>query len=148
MFNEMLFLKDAVFFLKCKKQIEINGPIRIVVPDLYKVDTGVSVKRWVVGIKSLLCSANLVPIPKVKIQITAGSNQSIHLVQRCDDLFIRYIGKAVSGAGNAIELTCKMLRDFPEVTALQMDRVPLCSCFFVTSAQHGLAKIRAVQVNA
>ena len=77
----LFLLKNTVFPLKGIEQIEGHGIVLMIIPDLNQVDSGLPVKKRVVQIKPVPLPQNLVPVSHVKIQITAGPYQSVHLFQ-------------------------------------------------------------------
>ena len=66
-----LLLENAVVAFECIQEVKINGSIRIVIPDLHKIDARFAVKSGVIEIKTLLFCDDLIPVSKIQIQIPA-----------------------------------------------------------------------------
>ena len=81
----MLFkdlLLDYLFLLlKGIQQIECDGTVGVMVPDLYKINPRPVMKERIIQIEALLFPLYLFPVSRIKTQITARAYVGVHSFQ-------------------------------------------------------------------
>ena len=123
---------------------KINGSIRIVIPDLHKIDARFAVKSGVIEIKTLLFCDDLIPVPKIQIQIPACPDKRVHLAQNTGNLTVCNVGQGIARGCDTVEQPPgKHTIQHSKICLMKLDRESACGGFCPAFAEHGFAQIGA-----
>ena len=81
MLFEYLLLDDLFILFKGVQEIESDGTVRVVIPNLYKVYPCTIMKERLVHIETLLFLLYHLPVSRIETQITSRTHVRVHSFQ-------------------------------------------------------------------
>ena len=105
MLRENLVLHIPALAVERIDQIEVDIAAGEVIPDLYQMHLyAVRKQDGIIEIEAFSVPDDLIPVPKIDVEPTAGTEQRVHLTQDARNIRILHIRKRIAGRGGAVEL--------------------------------------------
>ena len=105
MLRENLVLHIPALAVERIDQIEVDIAAGEVIPDLYQMHLhAVRKQDGIIEIEAFSVPDDLIPVPKIDVEPTAGTEQRVHLTQDVRNLRIFHICKGIAGRGGTVEL--------------------------------------------